>query len=321
MGIKWKSFRWIFSIIIPVMAVGFMVLMISMQWDKIANLEWTVKPWILVSSQVGAILVLFMNAFGWHLILLALGEQIPLRKSLWIWSRSSFARYIPGGVWSYANRAVLVNHEGVVLGPATASLYYETILACSASLTVGFTGLFTSKNATISPIVPIIGGIITSLLLHPKVIGLATFLPGRIGLIMGTLPKIEFKIILALYLYYIIFWIILGASFVAFVSAFYTLHQDHWIYVGTSFALAFFAGFIVMAAPGGIGVRESSLYFLLLPILSPILCLVVSSASRLWLMVAELVSAILSYTIVCMGRWYHYPESKANEIQQRSTDN
>jgi uncharacterized membrane protein YbhN (UPF0104 family) len=54
--------------------------------------------------------------------------------------------------------------------------------------------------------------------------------------------------------------------------------------------MGFFLGFIAIIFPGGVGVRESALYALLLPVLPAPVSLAIAAGSRLWTMFGEAVS-------------------------------
>lgn len=59
----------------------------------------------------------------------------------------------------------------------------------------------------------------------------------------------------------------------------------------TAFAAAYFAGYLAVFAPAGLGVRESSLVGLLTPILGAEASLILSALQRVWITATELVAA------------------------------
>jgi hypothetical protein len=173
------------------------------------------------------------------------------------------------------------------------SLYLETLLLMSSSLAVGFPALLAATGFPINPISAILLCLSLGLLMHPRIISLMRYLPGKTGAMFDTMQLPSVKQTIALYGYYVTFWIIFGIIFDCFAHAISPLPFQAWITAGASIALSFFVGFVLLFVPGGIGVRESALYVLLLPFLPQPACLLVSVSSRLWVMFGEAASLTL----------------------------
>lgn len=280
-----------------------MTLVVLREWDKLWATEWSFRVDLLVLSLVGAVILFFLDAYGWHQVLKALGYDLSARRTIQVWLLSSLSRYVPGGVWSYASRVTLANAEGVTVAAASVSLYLETLLLMISSLAIGLIAVAYGVGISISPIVLIVSWVGLGLLLHPKAVALLKRLPGRMG---DALRNVSFpgqRRTAGLFAYYLVFWILFGAVFLCFVSATHPVPYQDWVPVGASIALGFFVGFVVIFVPGGIGVRESILYLALLPFLPAPVSLVVSIGSRLWIMAAEGISvaAILIYGRLASG--------------------
>jgi uncharacterized membrane protein YbhN (UPF0104 family) len=273
------------------------------EWDKIRETEWVFRADLLAASLFGAVLLFFLDAYGWHLILKALGNDLPAARTMQVWLVSSLARYIPGGVWSYASRVALAKAEGISVAAASVSLYLETLLLLTSSLAIGLLAVLWGIGFPVHPLLAGVLWIGLGLLLHPRVLLWLKKLPGRAGLEMQTIVFPDLRRTLTVYFYYLFFWVLFGFVFVGFVAAAYPIVLEHWVPVGASVALGFFAGFVIFFVPGGIGVRESVLYLLLLPFMPASVSLIVSVASRLWLMAAEGISivAILLYGRITAG--------------------
>ncbi len=276
-----------YETLIMAVALVFMIGVMTGQWREIRAMDLHLTSSLLSLSVAGVVLILFLDAFGWHLILRSLGCRLAASRSIRIWMISSLSRYIPGGVWSYSTRIGMAQAEGVDIASTSISLYLETLLVMASSLAVGFPALFSAAGMPVTPTMAAVVWLILGILMHPRLIALARFLPGRAGdaFAITTLPSIRFTV--GLYAYYVLFWIALGGVFICFVAAFYPLPHQHWVTVGTSMALGFFVGFVLVFVPGGIGVRESALYLLLLPLMPHSVSLFVSVASRIWFMAGE----------------------------------
>lgn len=265
----------------------FMAAVAIEQWSQIDIENWIFRFDLLGMSLAAAVVIFVLDAYGWRLILKTLGCELPTHRAIRVWFISSLSRYIPGGVWPYASRVVLAKEEGVDVVTASVSLYLETLLLATSSMAVGLLALVGGVGWPIHPLLVAAIFLALALPFHPGVLRLLGKLPGRVGMAMQQvrLPKMRHTIVL--YIYYLIFWVMFGAVFVCFVSAIHPISPEYWIPVGASLAFGFFVGFIFIFAPGGIGVRESALYLLLLPFIPHAASLLVSIGSRLWLMAAE----------------------------------
>jgi uncharacterized membrane protein YbhN (UPF0104 family) len=101
-------------------------------------------------------------------------------------------------------------------------------------------------------------------------------------------------------------WIFLGASQLEVAHALSPLGKSEYIallpVVTAAVALATVAGFVVAVLPGGLGVREGVLMYVLGPTLGDDLAVVAALALRLVWVAAELLAAVV---LLPLGRWYH----------------
>jgi len=120
---------------------------------------------------------------------------------------------------------------------------------------------------------------------RPDVPRLSRRLPGRVGRAFSVMPLPSLPKLVRIYLFYMVFWVLMGGVFFLFISSFHRLAPAQG--VQAALALAFFIGFVVFFVPGGIGIREATLLLLLLPILPPEVCVLAAVGSRLWIMLGE----------------------------------
>ncbi len=284
--------RVLHALIVPISLLC-MALLIIDQWRRIADLGWSIDPQLLVLSLIGLLVLFFLDAFGWHLILRSLDQQIAAKQSIRIWILSSLTRYLPGGFWPYVSRASLASEHGVGIATSSISLYIETLLLIASSLAVGFPALMGAAGIAVHPALVLIVILACGTLLHPKVISLLCLIPGRIGEAVATVHLPRLRRIIGLYIYYVLFWLIFAVVFVCFVYAIHPIPVSYWTHVGSTISLAFAIGFVLIFFPGGIGVREATLYVLLQPLLPHTACLLISIGSRLWVMLGEGFSLLL----------------------------
>lgn len=267
------------------------------QWDRIRSLDLHVRPGLMALALTALIALFFLDAYGWHLIIRALGIKSQAAQSIRTWMVSSLARYLPGGVWGYLSRAALCSEQGIPLASSSLGLYLETLLVITSSLAVGFPALLYVSGLAINPLAALAIWLCLSLLIHPRIIALSRYLPGRPGRLLKSVTLPSVRRIFLLYLYYLGFWVIFGLVFVCFVLSICPLPILAWVPVGASLSLSFLLGFIAVFSPSGIGVRESALYLLLLPYMPHAASLLISVTSRFWMMLGEGVSVALAVTL------------------------
>lgn len=270
-----------------------MVWIFSDQWAHFRQLTWSCNFYYLFISFFFLIAVFFLDAFGWHLILRSLGQDIPAYLSIRIWMLSSLTRYLPGGIWPYASRTAFSRENGIKITVCSISLYLETILIISSSITVGVPFLINMNFSPLNPLIFPFIFIISTLMIHPKFILLFRFIPGKIGSLINSAELPTTKQLLALYFYYIFFWVCFGVTFVVFAHSFYSIPQESWLQVGSIIILSFCIGFVIVFVPGGIGIRESAIYLLSVQLLPPAHCILLSIGSRVWIMMGEIITLLL----------------------------
>ena len=105
----------------------------------------------------------------------------------------------------------------------------------------------------------------------------------------GDLPDPSGRGLLRLLPGYMLNWLVHGAAFACLSRG---LGLDIGFGVATTaFAAAYFAGYVAVFAPAGIGIRESSLAGLLTPVLGLQASLVLAALQRVWITAAELLGA------------------------------
>lgn len=285
-----------------IVAVAAMAWVLKAQWTQITALDFRPDWPLLGLATAAAVGAFVLDALGWHLILARLGHRLPLRASLRIWLLSAIARYIPGGIWGYTSRAAMARQAGVPLTASGISMVIETLLLAGTSLTLGIPALLGAAGSGIDPRVAPPAILVMACLLHPRALGLLGHLPGRIGAAIRQTRFPGALAMLGLYLYYLAFWVVFGGIFVLFCAALYPPAGGHALLLASALPLAFFLGFVVVFVPGGLGLRESALYLLLLPALPGPACTLIAVGSRLWLSVAELLALAGSLAADARGR-------------------
>jgi uncharacterized membrane protein YbhN (UPF0104 family) len=283
---------------VVLVSLACMVWLLLDQWSKIRNLDLVVRPGLMTLALFSLVILFFLDAYGWHLIMRSLGQAPEATTSMRIWMVSSLTRYLPGGVWGYFSRATMCTQHGIPLVITSLGLYLETMLLMASALAAGFPALLSATGFPIDQRTAAVLWLALALLMHPKVLAWTRHLPGKPGRLLAAAPIPNQIHMLGLYLYYLVFWAAFGGVFLCFVLAIHPLGSASWLPVGATICMSFLIGFIAVFFPGGIGVRESAMYLLLLPYMPPAACLLISIASRIWLMVGEGIAVGLTVALI-----------------------
>jgi glycosyltransferase 2 family protein len=92
-------------------------------------------------------------------------------------------------------------------------------------------------------------------------------------------------------------WAAYGVSFTLFVGSVHPVAWQDVPLLGATYAAAWVIGFLSFLTPGGIGVREGVLAYLLGLWLPPGVAIVISLLSRLWIVAGELVGTAIAWRI------------------------
>ena len=237
---------------------------------------------------------------GWLWILAALGVRIPYRIAVQAEMLSMLAKYIPGGVWTPAARVVALRRFGVRDNSLIlASIALEAGLSALAGILIFFAGL-PLVGVVDAPVVPLLFfGSAVAVLLHPR---LFRWIAARLLTPFGgsAVPALPYRTALAVLLFYAGTWPLGG------LALFFLLRSvggDPGIeaipFLGGASAVGAIVAVLSVFAPSGLGVREASMYGLILAVASSGVALGATVLNRLAITVVEavlLLAAGLAWT-------------------------
>jgi hypothetical protein len=207
---------------------------------------------------------------GWQWILRALRVRVSYAVALQAEMASMLAKYIPGGVWTPAARVVWLRKTGVNAATplVVSSILLEAGLSAVSGVLVFLAGLAMIGDAD-APLLPLgLFAVVVTALLHPRVfkwIAVRVFRPfGGIEL-----PPLPYRILLGLLAFYAVSWVVGGAAFLFLVrSVGGTAGAESIVFLGGTAAVGAIVAVLSVIAPSGLGVREASMYGLVLAIAS-----------------------------------------------------
>ena len=240
-----------------------------------------------------AILAVYYLMFvvGWQWILRALGIRTTYAVALQAEMASMLAKYIPGGIWTPAARVLWLRKAGRVdkTSVVVASILLEAGLSAVAGVLVLVCSLpFVSGwDAPIWPVVLFGAGIAG--LLHPRVyrtVARVAFKPFG----AAEPPALKWRTMLGLLAFYSASWIVGGVALLFLIRAVGGDSElDAAPYLGGTAAVGAIVAVLSILAPSGLGVREASMYGLMLAVASAPVALGATVLNRLAITLVEAV--------------------------------
>jgi hypothetical protein len=234
----------------------------------------------------------------WHLLLSYLGSEVGFWKSFRILQLAQLGKYLPGRVWAIGGQLYLGEREGIPRPTLlwAMGLHWFFNLLSGAIIFLPFLYVLTPLWAAVS---------VTLILMF--LLGLG-FLPRRIlRLLSGwvdlsdpeklpsSLLRISSGQCLSIFFAFVFTWSFFGFAFWSLINTITEVPLGAYYKVLASFCGAWVVGVISFFAPGGIGVREGAMVYLLGQFLLPSVAVIITIAARLWITLVELVCAAVGW--------------------------
>jgi uncharacterized membrane protein YbhN (UPF0104 family) len=221
---------------------------------------------LIATVLVAAYYCLFV--VGWQWILRALDIRVSYGVALQSEMASMLAKYVPGGIWTPAARVVWLRKAGV---DAATPLVLSSILLEAGLSAISGVGVFVAGIAIIggadAPLMPLIlFTAVVTVALHPRIF---RWLAARIFRPFGgvDLPELPYRVLIGLLVYYAFSWIVGGAGFLFLIRALGgDAGPETIVFLGGVAAVGAIVAVLSIIAPSGLGVREASMYGLVLAV-------------------------------------------------------
>jgi glycosyltransferase 2 family protein len=277
------------QLLVVVLVVGFCAYAVRNEWSKAGSrLEHAHLAWLGVSLVLVAVYYLVF-ILGWIRMLAGWGIQVSYGAALQAEMVSMLAKYIPGGVWTPAARAVALRKRAGVTDTPTvlASILVEAGLSAISGVIVFVVSLAWVRGVN-APLPLLIGfGVLLAVLLHPRI-----FRPVAERLLRPFNAKIEplpFGLTLLLLLFYCATWLVAGFALYFLLRS---VGADPGLrvvpFLGGTAAVGAIVAVLAVFSPSGLGVREASMYGLLLAVTDEGPALSAALVNRLTITVVEL---------------------------------
>ena len=231
---------------------------------------------------------------GWMRILAEWGIGMSYPAALRAEMVSMLAKYIPGGVWTPAARVVAARRAGVTDGAlVAASMLLEAGLSAVSGVLVFVVSLawISGVDAPIAPIVAF--GVVVAVLVHPRIFrSIAARALRRFG--HGEPPPVRARTIVELLVFYSGTWVVGGfALWLLLRSVGAHPEVQSVVFLGGVAAVGAIVAVLAVFAPSGLGVREASMYGLILAIVPQGAALSTTVLNRVAITLVEILLAVV----------------------------
>jgi uncharacterized membrane protein YbhN (UPF0104 family) len=267
--------------------------MVWENWTQVKEGPLTFNPFPLLLSTFIFVLSYFIQIWAWYLITLKLGIAISIRETLESWFYSQLGKYLPGKVWLLLGRFYFYESKGKSKKMISVALYLETATMVMAAGILFLVSLLYFPEMKLDSLrghfwwlsLPLI---LIFVSLHPKV--LQKVLNGFLGLFRKE-PlslSISYADALQILLICVLSWVIGGIGFYLFVDSIFPVSPDQALFLTGALAFSSILGLIAIFAPGGLGVREGALVYLLSFMMPASVAVIVSILTRIWMTLIEI---------------------------------
>jgi hypothetical protein len=262
-------------------------------------------------AAVVAIVYRLVNPFGWTLVLAALGYPTSTVGSVRIWLLSESNRWLPGGVWGYATRAVQAKRLGVPINVASGSMLVELLVTLFAAIVVSLLGLLFHYERFASTFYELISkridgtvSWVVATCILAVCSGLAFVTWGKFsrkldGLVarFQLLNSVHFRwrMLVSAVGYMVLMAGLNGCVNLSLLPVVGSADSVPVLVMTAATATAWIVGFLAFFSPGGILVREATLAALLIPWLPYEAGITLAVLSRVAQLMAEVVCIALVF--------------------------
>lgn len=282
---------------------------VARQWDDVSVTLAAIEPrWgRLAASSVTVLATYGLLIQAWRLTLGAWDARLPFATAARIWFVSNLGRYVPGKVWQIVAMGALAQRERVAAGAAVGSSLIVNVVNLIAGFAVILctgareiataiaTGGGASERAVQATIVAIAVAGVLALAVAPVAVPWGARAVMRLTRRTFPLPHVPARAVWLTAASTAAAWVLYGVAFALFATGITTRAAGTVPAYTAVYTGSYLAGYLALAVPGGIGVREGVLV-LAMPrfgLASETDAMVVAVTSRLWLTLLEIAPALV----------------------------
>ena len=281
--------KWIIAFAIFV----FLGKMVWDHWNQVKDVPFTLQPFPFILSTLIFAFSYFIQVWAWYLITLKLGIAASFPETIESWFYSQLGKYMPGKIWVFLGRISYYESKGKSKKSTSVALYFEMVTVLMAGGFIFLASLiffgkmwpFHSWKQSGWLILLFLLGLVS---LHPSV------LQKILNWVLGKFDReplslsISYRDVLWIVMVCIVAWVIGGIGFYLFVDSVFPIAPQTILFLIVALAVSSTLGLVAIFAPGGLGVREGALVYLLSFMMATPVAVIISILTRIWMTLIEI---------------------------------
>jgi len=282
------------GILVGLAGIAFVARTIVTKRQEVADAFSQLNGITLIASIVLGLSAMSWIGYLWTRMLVVRGHHAAPRTAMAWYFAGQLGKYVPGGIWPIVGRAELATRAGVARTDAYAATGLSMVTTYLAAVVAICLGSILSWSYPIVGIIGLSALLIGFLAFSNQMLRTKTVKTlGRIS--PRAISLTEPQRLLVLTLSHLPAWILMSLSTSVTASAFGAdIGLLHMFFITSA---SWFAGFVVIGVPGGIGVRESVFTALAGTALSPGVAVSLALASRVVFILVDVLGALIANII------------------------
>lgn len=290
-----RYLRLVLSVFIVALACWYIGANLHQSLDQMQGYPWRENIDVLSLSAATFFLLLHYVVDGAVFAYLARQAQVKVKilEALRIFFLANLGKYVPGKIWTVIGKTYWLGRVGVEKGAAVSTVSIELGLNIAAGAFVCIPLLhWLLPSSSLWSHVPLV-----ALSIPLMVLGLSYVRRPLSRVRPNLMIPISATVGWRAFLVYMFSWLAFGLGFWFLVRTVYPVAIDRFPLALASIGTAWIGGFLMILAPGGIGVREGLLLVMLKQWLPLEIATIVAIGSRIWMTAGELLGLLAVYAI------------------------
>lgn len=274
---------------------AFVTIEVIRRWDDLSAVIRDARPAWIIASALAFVVAEVTFALTWPATLHRMGHDVGRRTGASAFLVAQTAKFVPGGIWPAVGRVGTAERIGVPKREVTAGWTFETSATVAATIAIaGISGaashlLFDDVGAPLRAL-EVVLAVVASVA--------AVVVGRRAAEKVAQRPVFRDLLTLTIVLRHLVVWLTYGVAAGLLTVA---LDGPFAPTIG-AFAVSWIAGFVVVGAPAGLGVREAVMTAALTPSAGSTTALAVAVGSRAVWTVVSLGAAAIALPLLAKAR-------------------
>ncbi|HEY8165665.1 MAG TPA: hypothetical protein VIF83_08945 [Gemmatimonadaceae bacterium] len=279
-------------------AIAALVYVARRDLAQVRAYHWRIQPALLLGSLLLQVVVLIGGVYIWSRVLAAFNSTVSVSTLFRMWALSNPVRYIPGSVWQLFAYGKFAGEARLSRTLVFSSLMVHVWLSIWAAIVVvlALAPIAVLPSIQLPSWAPLAIPAVL-IVIHPVVFNSAQRIVARILRRDAMLWQGGWAKSVGILTMQCVAWLAAGVAFSLFVRSIIDVSSVGTLTLVAVNSIAFVAGYIVLFAPAGLGVRELTMSVLLGAALPSAVAVLVAVAARIWMVTAELACALIALAL------------------------